>query len=157
MTCGGGWHAGRGIDEEISHQVRCGNYDEDTAARFVRAMMCGGLVEYEAYAVIRDRDCKGGVAHDVCDDGDIPASRWFRDAWRRSSNGGPIRIDEGEAKRIQWRKIVRAHDAETKRRHEDLHARELVVDLGLYRSRIKSASTLEDVFRVWPQEFERHV
>lgn len=157
MTCGGGWNTGRSLEEEVFYQFTNLDIDEDTAARFVRAMMCGGLVEYEAYAIIRDRDCKSGSAHDMCDDADIPEDRWFRSAWRRSSNGGPIIIDDDVAKRVQWSKLVAAHDIAVKTQSADLFAPEFKIDLSHYRSRIKAARRWEDVRHIWPEGLPRHV
>lgn len=152
MTCGGGWKTGRSEAEEIHHQCLAG-HNSDVSARFVRAAMRGGLAEYEAYCVIRDRDCAAGLAHDVIDARDLP-DRWFRNAWRRSSNGGPVWVDDDAAKRIQWRKILDAVDCENKRRARDL-CDPLNVNLEIYKSAIEGAHRLSEIRRIWPDDIRQ--
>lgn len=138
------------MDEEIARQVQVGGFQEDVAARFVRAMCMGGLVEYEAFQVIRDRDCSDGVAHDVVHIMDLP-SRWFRSAWRRSHNGGPISIDIREARRVQWRRIMQAIEGENKRRLHDIYADPIAVDTEPLRTRIMRCEDLDHMAMIWPE------
>jgi hypothetical protein len=103
MTHGGGYWSGRPrgfLQTQIERQVAAGHH-ADAAVRFVQAMQFGGLTDAEAYAVIRDRDCAHlGTGCELWDAKDIPVDRTYRDAWRRSHNGGPIWIDELKALEI---------------------------------------------------------
>jgi hypothetical protein len=97
MTGGGGRWDGfpRGfLERQIAEQSKYG-VGEWAAARFVRAMQFGGLSTPEAYAVMRDRFCAHlGTGFELWDVEDVPTDRTYRNAWRRSRNGGPILLDE---------------------------------------------------------------
>jgi len=113
MTGGGGRWDGypRGfLERQIAKQAEeCG---EDAAARFVRAMQFGGLTSAEAYGIMRDRFCAHlGTAHELWDVEDVPTDRTYRDAWRRSHNGGPIVIDERKAMAIDEARAWAAYEA----------------------------------------------
>ena len=118
MTGGGGrWDAEirflpRGfMDRQIAAQARHG-VGERAAARFVRAMQWGGLTTAEAYAVMRDRFCAHlGTGCELWDVGDVPTDRRYRDAWRRSHNGGPIVIDTRKAMEMDEARAWRAYEA----------------------------------------------
>lgn len=115
MTMGGGRWDGFPIgflDKQIAKQAEeCGEY---AAARFVKAMQFGGLTTAEAYGVMRDRFCTHlGTGCELWSIEDIPINRIYRNAWRRSHNGGPIYLDENEVIRIQeqlaWEKYNAFH------------------------------------------------
>ena len=104
MTGGGGRWDGfsRGfIERQIAEQSKYG-VGEWAAARFVRAMQFGGLSSAEAYGIMRDRFCAHlGTGCELWDVEDIPLDRTYRNAWRRSANGGPIVFDEEKVRQIQ--------------------------------------------------------
>jgi hypothetical protein len=112
MTGGGGRWDGfpRGfLDRQIEAQAKHG-VGEWAAARFVRAMQFGGLTTAEAYGVMRDRFCAHlGTGCELWDVKDLPTDRTYRDAWRRSHNGGPIWIDERKAQAIDEAKAWAAY------------------------------------------------
>lgn len=114
MTHGGGYWNGRPrgfLQTQVERQVAAG-HRADAAWRFVLAMQFGGCTDAEAYAVIRDRDCAHlGTACELWDVTDIPRDRTYRDAWRRSRNGGPIWVDEYEAQLIDERRAWQAYEA----------------------------------------------
>jgi len=114
MTKGGGRWDGlpRGfLQVQIERQIAAGHH-ADAARRFVRAMQFGGLTDAEAYAVFRDRDCAHrGTGCELWDVEDIPIDRTYRDAWRRSHNGGPIYIDELAAMKIDEARAWAAYEA----------------------------------------------
>jgi hypothetical protein len=115
MTLGGGrWDQyGPGfLMRQIWEQVQSG-IDEHAAYKFMRAMQFGGCTEAEAYGIIRDRDCAPhGVACELWHINDIlKLDRNYRDAWRRSSNGGPIYIDEYRAMEMDERRAWQAYEA----------------------------------------------
>ena len=113
MTGGGGRWDGypRGfLERQIAEQAKHG-VGEDNAARFVRAMQFGGLTTAEAYGAMRDRFCAHlGTAHELWDVEDVPTDRTYRDAWRRSHNGGPIVIDEAKARVIDEARMWVAYE-----------------------------------------------
>jgi hypothetical protein len=138
---GGGFHAiqlgklNRHIEEEIEagRSVR-------VAETYIHGLAFGGHTEAEAYEIIRERDCAPyGTGFEIWDLVDIPPDRWFRDAWRRSPNGGPIMINMKIARRIQRKRI---ETAATEHKLE-LH-------WPLWRERIRSAKTPEQLKTVLP-------
>lgn len=147
MSTGGRWaDQPRGfVEVQIDRQIANG-INPDVAAKFARAMAFGGLTRAEGLALIRDRDCRDGTAHDWITADDLP-DRWFRDAWRRSHNGGPIRLDLDACRRQQWRHIKLAVPA------DDFEP--VVIDWDHVRHALKRAADHEAVRRVWPKELER--
>jgi hypothetical protein len=64
------------------------------AERWISALVEGGYSEVEAVALILDRDIPGWCkAPAIIHKDELPPER-YRDAWRRSSNGGPVWIDD---------------------------------------------------------------
>jgi hypothetical protein len=114
MTLGGGrWdeYAPGFVMRQVWEQVQNG-IDERAAYKFMRAMQFGGCTTAEAYAIIRDRDCAHlGTGIELWDVEDVPTDRTYRDAWKRSHNGGPIRIDEHLAMLIDERRAWKAYEA----------------------------------------------
>lgn len=113
MTCirflmtGGRWERmPRGfIDEQVETQASLG-IDRDVARRFSRGLAFGGLAYGEAFRLIGDRDCRPhGTALEIVTDDDLP-DQWFRNAWRRGHNGGPVCIELEAARGIQWQHII---------------------------------------------------
>jgi hypothetical protein len=157
MATGGRWaDKPRGfLDVQIERQIAAG-HRPDAAARFARALAFGGVTEREAYEIIRDRDCGHlGTAHELIDASELP-DRWFRNAWVRSHNGGPVSISVEKAKPIQWGRIRAAYHEEQNRRAEALEdLPEIRVDFGALRSAIKRASDETELFRVWPEILPR--
>lgn len=157
MQRGGFWDEyPRGfIDEQIRRQIGDG-IDPDHARRFANAVAFGGCSEAEAWGIIRDRDCaRRGTLHDLIDPSDLP-DRWFRDAWRRSSNGGPPSVDLKKAQVIQWRKLVDAVSRENKRREFDLFGKRAIkLNKLTYQRAIKNARDDDELRRVWHPSLPR--
>ena len=112
MASGGRWgNPTRGwLDEQLRRSVEAG-HNERAAYRFIRAMQWGGCTTAEALAIIRDRDCAHlGTGIELWDVEDIPTDRTYRNAWRRSHNGGPIYIDELAAMKIDEARAWEAYD-----------------------------------------------
>jgi hypothetical protein len=118
MTLGGGrWDGhGRGfLERQIAEQSKFG-VGERAAVRFVHAMQFGGCSSAEAYGIIRDRFCAHlGTGCELWDIADVPSDRRYRDAWRRSHNGGPIYIDDDLAMQIDERAAWAAYEAQCRR------------------------------------------
>lgn len=155
MSCGGMWSdRPRGyVDVQIERQIAAGHLP-DAAARFARALAFGGVTEREAIEIIKDRDCGHlGVAHELIDPSELP-DRWFRDAWRRSHNGGPIRVDMPAARRIQFSKIRAAAEAKDAADCFDIDAysKRQSMDWGRIESDIRRADDADALRRIWPTE-----
>lgn len=74
-------------------------------------MMTGGVSRREAIEIIAARDCEHrGTAIEIVDLSDIPVDRTYRNAWRRSRNGGPIWIDEDIAQQIDEQKMWKDYE-----------------------------------------------
>ena len=154
MTGGGGRWDGypRGfLDRQIAKQSEeCGEW---AAVRFVRGMQFGGLSSAEAYALIRDRFCGYlGTGHELWNVADIPTDRWFRDAWIRGHNGGPIDVSLRKARVIQFRRITDAVDQENARRRTDINLfdRPIQPDWSEMRDAIRRADDVAELRHVWP-------
>lgn len=149
MSCGGYWKTmPRGfVDTQIERNIADG-VAPDAARRFVRALAFGGRSEQEALAIIRDRDCTPhGTAIDLWDVDDIPGDRWFRDAWRRSHNGGPISVSLTEAKPLHWKQLR----AVAKRMEDDFETSLQVsdIDWAKIRSKVLRARDVDELRTVW--------
>jgi hypothetical protein len=124
------------IDEEIN-AGRSARF----AMRYVHGLAFGGLTEAEAFEIIRERDCApGGTGFEIWDLQDIPTDRWFRNAWCRSHNGGPVYISMPIARKLQLKKL------------QGLAAeRKIELQLPRWRARIRRAATPEALKAVWPE------
>lgn len=154
MSCGGYWgHVTRGfVETQIERGVADGRHP-DAVRRFVHAILTGGCSTAEALEIIRDRDCAHlGTGCELWDVSDVSRDRWFRDAWTRSHNGGPILIDMRKARPIQFHKITVAVELENKRRATDLERFDdpLEPDWQQVRSAVKQAEDEYMLRRVWP-------
>lgn len=78
---------------------------------YAQTMLRGGVTRRQAIEIIAARDCRG-LAIEIVDVSEIPDDRTYRDAWRRSANGGPIWIDDAAKDCIEeertWRDYARA-------------------------------------------------
>jgi hypothetical protein len=156
MTGGGGRWDGYPhgfIDRQIARQSEeCG---ERHAVRFVRAMQFGGCTDAEAYELMRDRFCAHhGSGIELWAVGEVPEDRWFRDAWVRSHNGGPIDISLPKAKGIQFQRITDAVDQENARRRKEINLfdRPIQPDWSLLRDAIRKAVGVAELRHVWPSD-----
>lgn len=159
MGCGGVWNdKPRGyIDIQIERFIAAGHLP-DAAARFARAVHFGGCTTAEALELVRDRDCAHlGHAIELWDSSNISTDRWFRNAWRRSHNGGPISIDLNLAKPIQFRRIHDAVAIENKRRSENIDSFDdmLEIDFAKIREEIRRSDDERVLRRIWPKELMR--
>lgn len=154
MGCGGFWNSyGRGfVDVQIERMIARG-LPPDVARRYARAMQFGGCTTAEALEIIRDRDCAPhGTGIELWDISEIPADRWYRDAWTRSHNGGPINIDIKKAKPIQWKRARAFVSYENKRRADAFEiVRPIEVNWEMIRRSIARAKDHDELRRVWPQ------
>jgi len=116
-------------------------------------MQFGGLSNAEAYAVMRDRFCGHlGTGHELWEVDDLPTDRWFRDAWVRGHNGGPIDISLGKARGVQFHRIFDAVGQENSRRLGDIDHfdRPIQPDWCVIRDAIRRADDVADLRRIWP-------
>lgn len=152
MQCGGYWdRMPRGfVDRQIELQIE-GGVAPDHARRFAHAVAFGGCSEAEVWDIIKDRDCaRHGTLHELMDTSELP-DRWFRDAWRRSPNGGPVGVNIGIARLIQWQKIYEAVQEENKRRAWNLFGkRPIKLNKLEYQAAIKRARDDEELRRIMP-------
>lgn len=143
MTGGGGYWNGFPpgyADIQIERQIEAGHHPH-AAHRFAHAMMFGGCTDAEALEIIRDRDCGHlGTAHELVGISDIYTDRWFRDAWRRGHNGGPVYVAMPAARQIHVAKL---------KRFAAQHRIEL--QMPRYRQRIRKAETPEELKSIWPE------
>ena len=161
IMCNGGglWDdRPRGFLDELVRRKSCptlqkGRHITEAAAwRFVNAMQYGGCTTAEAYDIIREHDCTrggDGILHELMDWDELP-DRWFRDAWYRSSNGGPISISLEKARPIQWRKLLAAVEQENKRREFDLFGKAAIkLSKQEYQRAIRNARDDQELRKIW--------
>jgi hypothetical protein len=143
MTGGGGrWdgHDPGFLDRQLVEQSKYG-VGERNARAFIHAMQFGGCTEAEGYGIMRDRFCAHlGSGCELWRKDDIPADRWFRDAWRRSHNGGPIYTSMSVARKIQMKRLRACADRNR-----------LELRFSFWRERIRRAETSEALKAVWPK------
>ena len=119
------------------------------------AMQFGGCTDAEAYELMRDRFCAHhGSGIELWDVRDVPQDRWFRDAWVRSHNGGPINVSLAKAKSIQFHRITDAVDQENARRRTDINLfdRSIQPDWSEMREEIRRAVGVAELRHVWPSD-----
>jgi hypothetical protein len=115
-------------------------------------MLFGGCTDAEAYELMRDRFCAHrGTGIELWDVSDVPSDRWFRDAWVRSHNGGPIDISLAKAKIIQFRRITDAVDQENTRRRTDINLFDRLIqpDWSVMRDAVSKADDIGDLRQLW--------
>lgn len=107
MIYGGRWNGFPELDKFLLRQIEvqakeCGHR---AAKKFVYAMQFGGCTLEESYEIMRDRFCAHlGTGCEIWDTSEIAKlDRKYRNAWRRSHNGGPIYLDEEEVQKIDER------------------------------------------------------
>lgn len=151
MGCGGLWdHLPSGeMDRQIASMVNRG-VSEAAAHRYAKAVTFGGCTTSEALEIIRDRDCAHlGTAIELWDE--VPVDRWFRDAWRRSHNGGPISINLELAKPIQWQRI-KAALVEANRKRDNEMLPPIGFDSDAVKTKIRQAREERELRSIWPKE-----
>lgn len=151
----GAWgHMPRGwVEYQVYMAIKDGR-NPDGVKRFALAMVKGGVTEKDCWAIIRDRDTlHKGTLHELQDLADLP-DRWFRNAWRRSHNGGPVGIDLERARLIQWERLVETTDEANKRRIRALRPLP-PVSIDHLRAPIERASDTDELRRIWPEELPR--
>jgi hypothetical protein len=151
LCSGGFWPSVRGFCEwQIEMQIARG-VGHDAAQRYARAMVSGGCTTAEALAIIRDRDCAHlGTMIELFDIDDLPGDRWFRDAWTRSHNGGPVSVSLTRARRIQLERIKGAIVRRNGRRIE-LGREPITPAWGEIGNAIRHARDEHELRRVWPE------
>jgi hypothetical protein len=139
-------------DAQIANHVRDG-IREVVAVRWIKHFRSGGLTDAEAYELIRDRDTKPEWSgKELWKPSEAPIDRWFRNAWKRSHNGGPIYIAIDRAKPIQFKHIVSAIEREKKRRSNEMDYFDIPVEVDLLaiREKIRRASDEIELRHIWP-------
>jgi hypothetical protein len=136
-------------DRRIADFV-AGGIAESVAVRWVSAWLGGGLTDAEAYELVRDKDTKPDwTGMELWDCADVPSDRWFRSAWHRSQNGGPISINLGRAKALQLRRITDAVVKENERRSEEFDGPLIEVDISTIRNLIARSRDEIELRSVW--------
>lgn len=144
------------IEEQIERQVKDGR-TRQAAARFTNALVYGCGNSRLALEIMRDRDCAHrGFNIELIDTAELP-DRWFRDAWARSANGGPVSINLDIARAIQWAKIKEAVADEDRWRALSFvrRARVRIFWAGLWLA-VANARDEDELYRVWPEGLARH-
>lgn len=153
LTCGGGWlsYAGTTAAREAA-KAEARGCDPRIEYRFATALEHGGCTDAEAWSLIRDRDLPSDAgAADLVDLDDLPGDRWFRNAWGRSHNGGPIVVRLDAARQIQRQRISDAVTQENARRQR-LWLPDLCPDYGSLSLAIDRAESVAELKALWPRE-----
>lgn len=140
------------LDEQVRRQVESG-IPEHAARAWVDALQFGGKTEAEVWGIIRERTHNpSGFAHELMEFTDLP-DRWFRNAWARSHNGGPVYVSLEKARPVQWGRIRAAAQTEKQRRNLDLDAwrKPLRIVWHSIERAIRNARDADELRRVWPE------
>lgn len=156
------WGAvGAGFLREIVRRKTCPVLQQghpcttEAAARFVAAMHTGGVSCAEAWGIIAQHDCaRFGTLIEIQRIEDLPRDRWFRDAWTRSANGGPVGVDLDKARVIQWQHIGNVLYAFNEWRGQRMLA-PLTLDPALIALKIGDARDEDELRAVWPDELPK--
>lgn len=157
LTLGGapeGYFGRINWDAQIDEMTKRGVY-ETVAVRYVHGLQAGGFTDAEAYELLRDRDTKPEwTGKELWDLSEVSTDRWYRNAWRRSPNGGPIYIDLQRAKPVQFSRIRTAIHEENTRRVNDIDLFDALVEYDLLeiKRRILQASSEPELRSIWPME-----
>lgn len=153
----------RGWDEEQMRRSLEAGHNADSIRRHLRAMRFGGCTTAEAFSIIRDRDCAyRGTGIELWDVADVPRDRWFRNAWRRSKDGGGIWTDIDIARLVQQRKAVVAVEEWNLRQkrspelwgHNGPHF--IDAPYGWLKRKCEAARDLNELRTVWPEGLPCH-
>lgn len=151
-------------DRLIANAVRAGR-SETEATRWINALIAGQKTDAEALELVAERAVpKDAAGTEVWDVADLPRSRWYRNAWRRSRNGGPISIDLEAAKALDLFRIPRVRkkaieESEAQREDAIMAGSPLVsrleqikdIDLAALGRSIRGAQSLFQLRRLWPR------
>ena len=139
------------IHKFVSHGLQ-----ESIAVRWIDALVEGGCSTQESYALIIDKDTKAEwSAKELVDMEDFLADRWFRNAWVRSQNGGPIYID---LERARVQQAQRLEELELKVRKPKFIRRRRTDYLTDWFENphlpgwIEQAPTVQALRAIWPTE-----
>lgn len=157
LTHGGAGYRGQAYRDRQIAAFMSDGISERAAVRWVNAWLDGGLTDAEAYEVIRDKDLKPDwTGAELWDRSEVPTDRWFRSAWHRSQNGGPLDLNFNRARHIQFQHIEDAVTLENKRRRKDFTSEfslepivPIVIDEMFIRRRIVDARDEQELRAVW--------
>lgn len=166
MTAGGGYWGkpSRGFTEELIRRKTCPILQNghpcshEAATKMVHALSYGGCTTAEAWGIIRDHDCaRFGYQVELYHISELP-DRWFRDAWYRSGNGGPVGVRLPTAQGIQWRRIRTAIRQEEMRRSTEIDewSKPVLTNLLSIERAIRHARDESELRRVWPEGIPCH-
>lgn len=128
---------------------------KEAATRFVKAMQFGGKSCEEAWDIIAQHDCaRFGHLIEVQHVDELPPDRWYRDAWYRSANGGPIMVSLDRARLIQLQHIGNV-TYEFNRWNERNLKPTIAHDADAIQRAIDDAPDLETLRQVWPDNLPR--
>lgn len=158
MRMGGWWdqYPEHVVKDQVRRQMEDG-ISRHAAQRFFDALGDGGLSHMEAVDTILQRDCAHlGYGLEQWHISQLPKDQWFRDAWTRSHNGGPISISLKKARQVQFRHIRRALRAKERRLRASVYAVDdsVSIDLDAIRKSILHAEDVEELRAIWPEELK---
>lgn len=140
---------------EVHKMVSCAEWRKDDpknrealAERWVSALCKGGLSYFEAIELIAKKDVPNfSCAPTIVENSEVPNDRWFRDAWRRSKNGGPIWIDIDKARAIHREHIAKAYIQKAESRPLWKRVTEVIdaPDWAAIKQKTESAKSIEQL------------
>lgn len=164
LTSGGGFYdpwikqQPRGLLDEMVRRKTCADIQKgrpcptsDAAWRLVNGLQYGGLSTPEAWDAIKDHDAaRYGRLFDVQRLDEFPDA-WWRSAWHRSANGGPIVVDLFKARTSQWERARAAVRAENAKRRDSFDGkRRLKINWEALRTAMRNARDEHELRKVWP-------
>lgn len=155
-------------ERAIENSIRTG-LSAEFAEQWYGALLSGGETDATALDLIRQKSCRSGGDQTAIDPEDVPADRFFRDAWR--GIGGSITIDLPEARRILACRCVRARSqaqaaiaeridvkgmiGEDITDDEALYESLAAINLKALGSQMLAAQSPEALKAIWPEALGR--
>lgn len=137
---------------------------EAILTEWINGLRYGGLSYDDAIRLIARKDHPSdGIAMEIVRREAINSDRWFRNAWRRSANGGPIYIDMDRARVAQKERIAIASMLDDRGIWDRVTAPLPPIDWSKISREVEAAACLEDLRRVhfgqtvaWPEQSVTH-
>jgi hypothetical protein len=155
------------VDRAIDNMVRSG-FDADFAAKWTRAQISGGETDATALGMVALKTFPSQFDVVATEQENIPADRFFRDAWRRDPGGDKLYVDIDAARIIFSRRLIGAKGAAAKRLTDELdvllltgrtdqaleaqHEALIGLNLRALGAKVMAAASPEELKALWPTE-----
>lgn len=155
------------VDRAIDNMVRSG-YDPDFAAKWTQAQISGGETDATALGMVALKTFPSQFDVVATEQENIPADRFFRDAWRRDPGSDRLYVDPDASKVIFSRRLIEAKGMSVKKLTDELdvllltgktdqaleaqHEALISLNLRALGAKVMAAASPEELKALWPAE-----